>query len=122
MGWDAGLIRRSAVPLVLEGIRRDRPGRPNFVRIIREAEDYSEDADIMRKVAENRMRLDALTRQVEEDFPEDFDPDDFTTELDYIKASIQLGILELTGELEETQTSDEIFDAEATSFAQTALA
>jgi len=109
------------VPLVLEGIRKDRPGRPNLIRIIREADEYSDDADIMRKVAENRMRLDALTRQVEEDFAEDYDPDDFTSELDYIKASIQLGILQLTGELQETLTSDEIFESEVQSIAQTAL-
>ena len=107
---------------MLEGIRKDRPGRPNLIRIIRETDDYSEDADLMRKIADNRMRLDALTRQVEEDFPEDFNPDDFTLELDYIKASVQLGILQLTGELEETQTADEIFEAEATAFAQTAFA
>ena|GEM_PF-1923875 len=110
------------MPLVLEGIGRDRPGRSNLVRIIRETEDYSNDANIMRRIADNRMRLDALTRQIEEDFPEDFEPDDFTTELDYINASIQLGILQLTGELEETQTSDEIFDSEVEPFAETALA
>jgi len=122
MGWDAGLIRRSAVPLVLEGIRKDRPGRPNLLRIIREAEEYSDDANVMRKVAENRMRLDSLTLQVEDDFPEDYDPEDFASELDYIKTSIQLEILQLTGELQETQTSDEIFDAEVASIAPSELA
>lgn len=115
------MIRRSAVPLVLEGIRKDHPGRPNLLRIIRETEEYSDEAEIMHKVAENRMRLDALTRQVEEDFAEDYDPDDFTSELDYIKTSIQLGILQLTGELQETLTSDEIFESEAATISQTAL-
>lgn len=121
-GWDDELIRRSAVPLALEGMRWDHSGRPNLVRIIREADDYSDDAEIMRKVADNRLRLDALGRQIEEDFIEDFDPDDFAAELDYIKASIQLGILQLTGELEEGQTSDEIFESEVRSMAESALA
>lgn len=116
------MIRRSAVPLALEGMRWDHSGRPNLVRIIREADDYSDDAEIMRKVADNRLRLDALGRQIEEDFIEDFDPDDFAAELDYIKASIQLGILQLTGELEEGQTSDEIFESEVRSMAESALA
>jgi hypothetical protein len=106
------LIRRSAVPLVLDGIRKDQRGRPNLVRIIRETEDYSDDAETMHKVAENRLRLDSMMRQLEEDFPEDYDPDDFTSELDYIKASVQLGILQLTGELHETHSADELFEEE----------
>ncbi len=100
------------MPLVLDGIRKDQRGRPNLLRIIRESEDYLDDAEILRKVAENRLRLDTLIKELEEDFPEDYDPDDFTTELDYIKASVQLGFLQLTGELQESQTSDELFDEE----------
>jgi len=119
-GMGCWMIRRSAVPLVLDGIRRDHPRRPNLLRIIRETEEYSDDAETMKKVADNRFRLDSLCRQLEEDFPEDYDPDDFSTELDYIKASIQLGILQLTGELCETQSADELFEDEATSFAQEA--
>jgi len=110
------------VPLVLDGMRKDQRGRPNLLRIIREAEEYSDDAEILHKVAENRLRLDTLTRQLEEDFPEDYDPEDFTAELDYIKASVQLGILQLTGELQETQTSDELFEEEVALTAHEALA
>ncbi len=110
------------MPLVLEGIRKDQRGRPNLIRIIRETEDYLEDAEIMRKVAENRFRLDSLMRQLEEDFPEDYDPDDFTSELDYIEASVQLGILQLTGELQETQTADELFEEEVALTAREAFA
>ena len=116
------MIRRSAVPLVLEGIRKDRPGRPNLMRIVRETDDYSTEAEMMRKVAENRMRLSALTRQIEDDFAEDYDPDDFTSELDYIKTTIQLGILQVTGELEATKTADEIFETEAAAVVRSALA
>ena len=103
-------------------MRKDQRGRPNLLRIIREAEEYSDDAEILHKVAENRLRLDTLTRQLEEDFPEDYDPEDFTAELDYIKASVQLGILQLTGELQETQTSDELFEEEVALTAHEALA
>ena len=110
------------MPLVLDGMRKDQRGRPNLLRIIREAEEYSDDAEILHKVAENRLRLDTLTRQLEEDFPEDYDPEDFTAELDYIKASVQLGILQLTGELQETQTSDELFEEEVALTAHEALA
>ncbi len=100
------------MPLVLDGIKKDQRNRPNLLRIIRESDEYSDDADTLRKVAENRMRLDTLMRELEEDFPEDYDPDDFTTELDYIKASVQLGILQLTGELQESHTADELFEEE----------
>ncbi len=110
------------MPLVLDGIRKDQRGRPNLVRIIRETDDYSDDAETMRKVAENRLRLDSMMRQLEEDFPEDYDPDDFTSELDYIKASVQLGILQLTGELQETQSADELFDEEVALTAHEAFA
>ena len=110
------------MPLVLDGMRKDHRGRPNLVRIIRETEEYSDDAEMMRKVAENRLRLDTMMRDLEEDFPEDYDPDDFTSELDYIKASVQLGILQLTGELQESQSADEIFDEEVALTAREVLA
>ena len=110
------------MPLVLDGIRKDQRPRPNLIRIIRETDDYSDDAEMMRKVAENRLRLDSLMRQLEEDFPEDYDPDDFTSELDYVKASVQLGILQLTGELQETQSADELFDEEVAFTAHEAFA
>ncbi len=110
------------MPLVLEGIRKDQRGRSNLVRIIREADDYADDADMMRRVAENRMRLDVLSKQIEEDFPDDYDPEDVKSELDYIEASIQLGILQLTGELSEGQTSEELFEEEVALTAHEAFA
>jgi hypothetical protein len=42
--------------------------------------------------------------------PEFFDTDETKNELDYVNASIQLGLLEVTAELEEIPSSDDLFE------------
>jgi hypothetical protein len=80
------------------------------MRSIKGLEGDCDDLAVLTKLAENRSRIEKLIRDVDSE-PELEDVEDIACELDYLKASVQLGLLEITGELEETKTSEEIFDS-----------
>ncbi|MGQ9587946.1 MAG: hypothetical protein ACUVT7_06160 [Thermoplasmata archaeon] len=101
--------RRLVVPLAFERAGREAGGRTRKPRTLRESCEDGEDLEILKKLAENRMRLARLQEDIERD-PEVIDDDDIANELDYLKATIQLGLLEVTGELEEIPTSEEVFE------------
>ncbi len=77
-------------------------------RILKDEEDLG-DLDILIKLSENRERLNNLMSDIESD-PEFVDTDEAKNELDYVNASIQLGLLEVTAELEEMPSSDDLFE------------
>lgn len=77
-------------------------------RILKDEEDLG-DLDILIKLSENRERLNNLMSDIEGD-PEFVDTDEAKNELDYVNASIQLGLLEVTAELEEMPSSDDLFE------------
>jgi hypothetical protein len=108
MGWDVGLNRRLAVPLALMKHKSQRDGKNIKTRILKDEEDLG-DLDVLIKIAENRDRLDRLVSDIESD-PEFVDTDEAKNELDYVNASIQLGLLEVTAELEEIPYSDDLFE------------
>jgi hypothetical protein len=109
MGWDAGLNRKLAVPLALEKIW-DGPGsRFERSRRLRESKGDPEDMRMLLKLADNRVRLERLMVGLDEDY-EIEDDEELQNELDYINASVQLGLLEITGELEEIRSSEEILE------------
>ncbi len=109
MGWDAGLNRKLAVPLALGKLWENHGNRIERARKLRDTEGDREDLRVWMTLADNRVRLERLSQDLEA-FPEMADDDDLSDELDYINASIQLGLLEITGELEEIQSSDELFE------------
>jgi hypothetical protein len=109
MGWDAGLNRKLAVPLALEKVWDGRGDRFERSRRLRESKGDPEDMRMLMKLADNRVRLERLMEDLEEDYEVDAD-EEFQNNLDYINASVQLGLLEITGELEEIRSSEEIFE------------
>jgi hypothetical protein len=109
MGWDAGLNRKLAVPLAVKGLLRNEENRVVRIRILKDSEQDSDDFELARKIAENRARIDGLLEDIDSD-PEFVDSPETETELDYIQTSIQLGLLEITGELEESPYSDELLE------------
>jgi hypothetical protein len=109
MGWDAGLNRKLAVPFAVKGLLRMEENRVVRIRTLKDAEHDSDDLEVARKLAENRMRIEGLLEDIRKD-PEVIDSPEIETELDYIQTSIQLGLLEITGELEEAPYSDELFE------------
>lgn len=99
--------RKLAVPLAVSKVK-DRAIR---TRILKDTEDV-DDIRVLATLAENRMRLERLAKDLEEE-QEFYETEDMTSELDYIKTTIQLGLLEITGELEQVPASEEIFEEAA---------
>ncbi len=112
MGWDAGLNRKLAVPLAVKGLLRMEENRVVRVRILKDSEQDGDDLELTRKLIENRMHIDNLREDIDND-PEFVDSPEIETELDYIHTSIELGLLEITGELEGVAYSDELFEEAA---------
>jgi hypothetical protein len=106
MGWDAALNRKLAVPLALAGRWDSKGVMMTRSRVLREPEDR-DDLRVLMKMADNRVRLERLKFDLDED-PEIVDSDELRDELEYINASVELELLEITGELEEIGSSEEI--------------
>ena len=100
--------RKLAVPIAVNQGHRNHADPLFRKRMLRLSDEESEDYETLAKIAENRVRIDALLKQVEE-WPAEFEEED-SAELDYLEATIQLGLLEITGELEDIPYSDELFD------------
>jgi hypothetical protein len=66
-----------------------------------------DESELLRKLSENRLRLDRISRELEV-HPETVDTREIQNELDYLKANIQVGLVELSGEIEELPTSEEL--------------
>ena len=107
MGWDAAMDRKLAVPLALGRLWQHNENKMARSRVLKDAD--GEDLRMLMTLADNRLRLEKLKDDLEGDFMLE-DSEDMESELDYINASIKLGILEITGELEEIQSSDEVFE------------
>ena len=99
--------RKLAVPLALGRLWQHEENKMARSRILKDADE--EDLRMLMTLADNRVRLEKLNEDIDGD-PVFEDTEDMENELDYINASIQLGILEITGELEEIQNSDEVFE------------
>lgn len=108
MGWDAGLKRKLAVPIAVSQTHTGRADPLFRTRMLKLSDESTEECEVLSKIAENRMRIEALVKEIDEN-PGDFEATD-SSELDYLKASIQLGLLEITGELEDVPYSDELFE------------
>ena len=107
MGWDAAFDRKLAVPLALGRLWHHDENKMARNRILRDADEA--DLRVLMTLADNRVRLEKLREDLDEESWFD-DSEDMQGELDYVNASIKLGILEITGELEEIQSSDEVFE------------
>ena len=109
MGWDVRLNRKLAVPLALGKLWESHENRMEKSRKLKEFEGDPEDLRMLMKLADNRIRLEKLKQDLENG-PEIEVDDELRDELEYINASVQLGLLEITGELEEIQYSEDIFE------------
>jgi hypothetical protein len=105
-GWDEEMNRRSVVPIVVKDLGAGNVGRMVRTRKLRtDSGDF--ESTLMMKLSENRLRLDRLSRELDR-HPEAVDTDEIQNELDYLKANIQLGLVELSGDIEELPTAEEL--------------
>lgn len=96
--------RKLAAPLAVHKLRS---GAMKARRL--KDSDNAEDIRILATLAENRLRLDRLERDIAED--EGFyGTEDFSFELDYIKTSIQADLLGMEDSLAQAPDSEEIFE------------
>jgi len=98
------LKRKLAVPLAVSRVKY----RAIRTRILKDTQDL-DDIRVLATLAENRQRLERLVRNIEQD-EEFFETEDMASELDYIKASIQLDLLEVEGELEGVPYSEDLLE------------
>lgn len=100
--------RRLIVPIAVKDLGAGNVGRMVRTRKLKNGSE-DEESELLMKLSENRMRLDRISRELQR-HPEDVDTDEIQNELDYLKANIQLGLVELAGEIEELPTSEELVD------------
>ncbi len=113
MGWGVSLNRKLAVPLALGKFKDDQETRQERSRVLKGSHSDPEDIRTLMQLADNRVRIERLIEDIE-NYPDMEETDDLKNEMDYINTSIQLGLLEITGELEEIQSSEEIFEEATT--------
>lgn len=101
--------RRLAVPFAIRklGIENE-----NCMRIRKLKGPESNDLDMLLQIAENRARIERLWKDVCESPDMEVGPE-MDSDLDYISASVHLGLLEITGELEDVPCSEELLLEEA---------
>jgi alpha-galactosidase/6-phospho-beta-glucosidase family protein len=101
------LKRKLAVPIALGGFGNRDDNR--MIRTLKISDDASEDARVLLTLATNRMMLKNLARDIEAERIT-LDPDDIAEELDFINASIRIGLLEISEELDQIPTSEQLFE------------
>jgi hypothetical protein len=100
------LKRTLAVPIALGGFGNSDENR--IIRTLKVSDDSSEDARVLLTLAANRMVLKSMERDIEAERIT-LDPDDIAEELDFINASIRIGLLEISEELDQIPTSEQLF-------------
>ena len=101
------LNRKLAVPIALGGFENSDENR--IVRTLKISDDSSEDARVLLTLATNRMVLKSMERDIEAERIT-LDPDDIAEELDFINASIRIGLMEISEELDKIPTSEQLFE------------
>ena len=112
MRWDAKMKRKLAVPIALRNVGAVDPNTMTRTRTLRASEDDPEGYRILATLAANRARIDRLNEDLEH-IQHDVDCADVLNELEYLKADIELGLMEIGAEIGESPTSEDILLEEA---------
>ncbi len=99
--------RKLAVPIAVSGFGQGEENR--IIRTLKISDEASEDSRVLLTLATNRMLLKSLERDIDAGRME-LDPDDIDQELNFINASIRAGLLEITEELDQIPTAEQLFE------------
>ena len=99
--------RKLAVPIAVGGFGESEENR--IIRTLRISDEASEDSRVLLTLATNRMLLKSLERDIDAGRI-DLDPEDVDQELNFINASIRTGLLEITEELDQMPTAEQLFE------------
>jgi len=98
--------RRSAVPLAISSVGHSGQNVMRRTRKLKVSGADVEGQRFLGKLAENRMRIEKIERDVWE--CSDVDCADIVEEIEFLRANIEIGLVEIAGELEEIRSSEEI--------------
>jgi hypothetical protein len=98
--------RRSAVPLAISSMGHSGQNVMRRTRKLKVSGADVEDQRFLGKLAENRMRIEKIERDVWQ--CSDVDCADIVEEIEFLRANIEIGLVEIAGELEEIRSSEEI--------------
>ena len=113
MRWDAKMmIRKLAVPIALSNVGGLDRNTLSRTRTIRASEEDPLEYEILSKLAENKARIERLRMEMEHSEC-DVDCSDIVNELEYLKADIELSLVEIEADIEDAPSSEEIFAQEA---------
>lgn len=114
MRWDAKMMmRKLAVPIALRNVGGlDTNTMTRTSRTLRADEDDPVEYHILSKLAENKARIERLWRDVE-DAACDVDCSDIVNELEFLKAEIELSLVEIEADIEDVPSPDEIMAQES---------
>ena len=101
------MMRKLAVQIALGGFGNSEENK--IIRTLKISDDASEDARVLLTLATNRMMLKSLERDIEAERIT-LDPDDIAEELDFINASIRIGLLEISEELDQIPSAEQLFE------------
>lgn len=100
------MMRRLAVPLAINSMDHSGQNVMGRTRKLKVSGADVESQKFLGKLAENRMRIEKIERDVWQ--CSDVDCADIVEEIEFLRANIEIGLVEIAGELEEIRSSDEI--------------
>jgi hypothetical protein len=98
--------RRSAVPLAVSSIGHSGQNVMRRTRTLKVSGVDVESQRLLGKLAENRTRIEKLERDVWQ--CSEVDCAEIVEEIEFLRANIELGLVEIAGGLEEIRSSEEI--------------
>ncbi len=98
--------RRLAVPLAVNSMGHSGKNVMRRMRKLKVSGTDVEGQMFLGKLAENRMRIEKIERDVWQ--CSDVDCADIVEEIEFLRANIELGLVEIAGGLEEIRSSEEI--------------
>jgi hypothetical protein len=98
--------RRLAVPLAISDLGDSGQNVMRKTRKLRVPGADPESQKILGKLAENRSRIESLEKDIWE--CENIDCSDIVEEIAFLRANIELGLVEIAGGLDEIRSSEEI--------------
>lgn len=104
--------RRLAVPIALCNVGAFGRNTMRRTRKLKATDDDLDDYHVLAALASNRARIERLAGDIEH-LQHDVDCTDVLNELEYLKADIELGLMEVSAEIEDSPTAEDILLQEA---------
>jgi hypothetical protein len=104
--------RRLAVPIALCNVGAFCGNTMAKKRTLRAPGDDPDDYHVLATLASNRASIERLARDLEH-MQHDVDCTDVLNELEYLKADIELGLMEISAEIEDAPSAEDIVLQEA---------